>query len=183
MLIRKSCGQILSKFTCDIFTLDPHRSLPFFFSHPFPSFLNAVAQSTTIYAPPTMTFTAGRRLGTSLTGYLTCRTGEWGLGPWGKDPRFRREKSAVAIGIGGSGKRSTYSAEIQVGLRGINCYLINGNAILNFQPAHIFISITFYALHRPVSPPRTFPSSITIGSSTQRGYASPAAFQLRADCH
>ncbi|RUS23257.1 hypothetical protein BC937DRAFT_89727 [Endogone sp. FLAS-F59071] len=80
------------------------------------TFLNVVTQSTTIYAPPTMTFTAGRRLGTTITGYLTCRTGEWGLGPWGKDPRFRREKSAVVVGIGGSGKRSTYSAEIQTGI-------------------------------------------------------------------
>ncbi|RUP47336.1 hypothetical protein BC936DRAFT_145844 [Jimgerdemannia flammicorona] len=80
------------------------------------TFVNVTTQSTTFYAPPPTTLTVGRRLASNISGYLTYRTGEWGLGWWGRDPRFRREKSAVAVGIGGQGKRSTYSLELQTGI-------------------------------------------------------------------
>ncbi|RHZ76473.1 hypothetical protein Glove_197g58 [Diversispora epigaea] len=81
------------------------------------SFLTVTSHSHTIYSPPSLFFTGGRRLGARISGYLTYKTGAWNLGPWGRHGLFsRRDKSAVAIGLNSNKERSGYAFEIQTGL-------------------------------------------------------------------
>ncbi|CAG8520921.1 5444_t:CDS:10 [Diversispora eburnea] len=81
------------------------------------SFLSVTSHSHTIYSPPSLFFTGGRRLGTHISGYLTYKTGAWSLGPWGRQGSFsRRDKSAVAIGLNSTKEKSGYAFEIQTGL-------------------------------------------------------------------
>ncbi|KAI9284047.1 hypothetical protein BC943DRAFT_91242 [Umbelopsis sp. AD052] len=80
------------------------------------SFINTTSQARTIYAPPVLTVTAGRRIASAATGYITYRTGEWNLGEWGRGVGQGMDKSSFALGIAGQGKRKNYSAEIQTGI-------------------------------------------------------------------
>ena len=78
------------------------------------SFINTTAQLNSIYDPPVLTVTAGRRVFAATTGYITYRTGEWSLLGWGGDVSHKMDKSSVALGMAGMGKRSNYSGELQV---------------------------------------------------------------------
>ncbi|KAH8554416.1 hypothetical protein BGW37DRAFT_421450 [Umbelopsis sp. PMI_123] len=80
------------------------------------SFINTTSQARTFYAPPILTVTAGRRIFTAATGYMTYRTGEWNLGEWGRGAGQGMDKSSFALGIAGQGKRKNYSAELQTGI-------------------------------------------------------------------
>ncbi|KAG0168455.1 hypothetical protein DFQ28_011747 [Apophysomyces sp. BC1034] len=80
------------------------------------SFINMDAQSRTIYAPPTLKITTGRRLFATTSGYITYRTGAWSLGSWGGDMSRKMDKSSVALGLSGSKKNDNYSLELQTGI-------------------------------------------------------------------
>ncbi|GAB5588185.1 hypothetical protein Unana1_03085 [Umbelopsis nana] len=80
------------------------------------SFLNTTMQARTFYAPPILTVTAGRRIFAAATGYMTYRTGEWNLGDWGRGVGQGMDKSSLALGIAGQGKRKNYSVELQTGI-------------------------------------------------------------------
>lgn len=94
------------------------RALTFktFFNMSSDSFLNTTMQARTFYAPPILTVTAGRRIFAAATGYMTYRTGEWNLGDWGRGVGQGMDKSSLALGIAGQGKRKNYSVELQVRL-------------------------------------------------------------------
>ncbi|KAI9313222.1 hypothetical protein BX666DRAFT_1864679 [Dichotomocladium elegans] len=80
------------------------------------SFVNTVAQTRTLYAPPILTVTAGRRLYATTTGYMTYRTGEWSLLGWGGDVSRKMDRSSVALGLAGGKKDASYSVELQTGI-------------------------------------------------------------------
>lgn len=78
------------------------------------SFINTSAQCNSIYDPPILSITAGRRLYASTTGYLTYRTGEYSIFGWGGDVSRKMDKSSVALGMAGMNKSGNYSGELQV---------------------------------------------------------------------
>ncbi|KAL1923000.1 uncharacterized protein VTP21DRAFT_9376 [Calcarisporiella thermophila] len=90
-----------------------------FYSIDSDTFLNAQAQGYSLYAPPILGITAGRRIGEGVTGFLTYKTGVWSLGPWGAgySNMFRGEKSAVSVGVSGVTKSGrNYTIELQTGI-------------------------------------------------------------------
>lgn len=102
------------------------------------SFINTTSQARTIYAPPILTVTAGRRIFTAATGYMTYRTGEWNLGEWGRGVGQGMDKSSLALGIAGQGKRKNYSAEIQVSVSSFR-QKIETNQILTYYCDYSFL--------------------------------------------
>jgi DnaJ family protein C protein 11 len=75
----------------------------------------------TLRAPPVTILTAGHRIGKHTTGYVTYRTGQWNLGPWGRSDvdvrQYQLGGSSAAIGLqnrqpNGHG----YTVELQAGL-------------------------------------------------------------------
>lgn len=80
------------------------------------SFVNTTAQLNSVYNPPILTFTAGRRLFAATTGYITYRTGEWSLFGWGGDVSRKMDKSSVSLGMAGMNKNGNYSGELQVSI-------------------------------------------------------------------
>ncbi|RCI06439.1 hypothetical protein CU098_002663, partial [Rhizopus stolonifer] len=80
------------------------------------SFVNSTAQLNSIYDPPVLTVTAGRRLFAATTGYITYRTGEWSVLGWGGDASHKMDKSSVSLGMAGMNKKANYSGEIQTGI-------------------------------------------------------------------
>ncbi|TPX60781.1 hypothetical protein SpCBS45565_g07404 [Spizellomyces sp. 'palustris'] len=79
------------------------------------SFATITATSQTISGPPTLIGVLGRRITTKTTGYLTYRTGEWQLGPWGADQDFR-ERSACSLGVMRQVERGQWNVDVQVGV-------------------------------------------------------------------
>ncbi|KAI8344753.1 hypothetical protein BC941DRAFT_409532 [Chlamydoabsidia padenii] len=80
------------------------------------SFCNTIVQSKTIYSPPIVTVTTGRRLFSATTGYITYRTGQWNLLGWGSDMAQSMDKSHVALGMAGAKQKGNYSCELQTGI-------------------------------------------------------------------
>ncbi|KAI8084642.1 uncharacterized protein BX664DRAFT_360483 [Halteromyces radiatus] len=83
------------------------------------SFCNTVVKARTIHSPPIVTVTAGRRLFSTTTGYMTYRTGEWSLLEWGGDVSRSMDKSHVALGLAGATgakQKGNYSCELQTGI-------------------------------------------------------------------
>jgi hypothetical protein len=62
---------------------------------------------------------------------MTYRTGEWNLGEWGRGVGQGMDKSSLALGIAGQGKRKNYSAEIQVSVNSFR-QKIETNQILTY---------------------------------------------------
>ncbi|ORX51344.1 DnaJ-domain-containing protein [Hesseltinella vesiculosa] len=90
-----------------------------FYSMSSDSFCNTTVQAKTLYAPPILTLTTGRRLFKTTTGYVTYRTGDWHLGEWGLDVASQSmDKSSVALGLAGSTNkdRGNFSCELQTGI-------------------------------------------------------------------
>ncbi|KAI8922173.1 hypothetical protein DFJ77DRAFT_14589 [Powellomyces hirtus] len=79
------------------------------------SFATLTATGTTLSAPPTLIASLGRKISSTLTGYLTYQTGEWQLGPWGADQDFYH-RSACSLGLMRRMDRSTWNTDLQVGL-------------------------------------------------------------------
>lgn len=69
-----------------------------------------------IYDPPVLSITAGRRIFAATTGYMTYRTGEWSIFGWGGDSSHKMDKSSVSLGMAGMHKHGNYSGELQVSL-------------------------------------------------------------------
>jgi DnaJ family protein C protein 11 len=80
------------------------------------SFVNTTATFNSVYDPPVLAVTAGRRLFSATTGYITYRTGEWSLFGWGGDASRKMDKSSVSLGMAGMNKQGNYSGELQVSL-------------------------------------------------------------------
>ncbi|KAI8974740.1 hypothetical protein BDB01DRAFT_853779 [Pilobolus umbonatus] len=80
------------------------------------SFINTTAQCHSIYNPPVISATLGRRLYKATTGYITYRTGEWSLFGWGGDTSRKMDRSSVSLGMAGANKKGNYSGEIQTGI-------------------------------------------------------------------
>ncbi|ORY02431.1 DnaJ-domain-containing protein [Basidiobolus meristosporus CBS 931.73] len=78
--------------------------------------IHTVAQTTKI--PPSFSFTAGQRVGATSTGYVAFKSGQYSLGPWGRqiDQMMRREYSSFAIGLANRAEKSEYNTELQMGL-------------------------------------------------------------------
>ncbi|KAI8646159.1 hypothetical protein BD408DRAFT_337490 [Parasitella parasitica] len=91
-------------------------SLKTYYSISADSFVNTTAQLNSVYDPPVLSATVGRRLFSATTGYMTYRTGEWSLFGWGGDVAQKMDRSSVALGIAGVNKRGNYSGEIQTGI-------------------------------------------------------------------
>ncbi|PHZ09606.1 DnaJ-domain-containing protein [Rhizopus microsporus ATCC 52813] len=91
-------------------------SLKTYYSLSSDSFINTSAQCNSIYDPPILSITAGRRLYASTTGYLTYRTGEYSIFGWGGDVSRKMDKSSVALGMAGMNKSGNYSGELQTGV-------------------------------------------------------------------
>ncbi|KAJ3328550.1 hypothetical protein HDU76_009751 [Blyttiomyces sp. JEL0837] len=70
---------------------------------------------STLATPPPITAVLGRRLTESTTGYITYRTGDYVLGPWGS-PDYARERSSCAIGAVRRDEKSQFSVDLSVGL-------------------------------------------------------------------
>ncbi|GAA5809714.1 hypothetical protein MFLAVUS_003127 [Mucor flavus] len=80
------------------------------------SFVNTTAQLNSMYDPPVLAVTAGRRIFSATTGYMTFRTGEWSLFGWGGDASQKMDKSSVSLGMAGMNKHGNYSGELQTGI-------------------------------------------------------------------
>ncbi|RKP08280.1 hypothetical protein THASP1DRAFT_29913 [Thamnocephalis sphaerospora] len=85
------------------------------------SFAQVHASARTLSAPPSLSITAGRRIGKQTTGYMTYRTGEWNLGPWGRDDvdirAYQIGASSVALGLQAQNKNGGgHTVELQTGL-------------------------------------------------------------------
>ncbi|OZJ06975.1 hypothetical protein BZG36_00249 [Bifiguratus adelaidae] len=80
------------------------------------TFVTVDARTPTLYRPPNLTFTIGRRLWHNITGYMNYKTGDYVLGPWGQGYPIAHNRSAVAIGFGGANKKTQYSCELQTGI-------------------------------------------------------------------
>lgn len=78
------------------------------------SFVNTTAQVNSVYDPPVISVTAGRRLFSATTGYITYRTGEWSIMGWGGDTSRKMDRSSVSLGLAGMNKNGNYSGELQV---------------------------------------------------------------------
>ncbi|KAJ3414219.1 hypothetical protein HDV05_006836 [Chytridiales sp. JEL 0842] len=77
-------------------------------------FSTVSATISTPSMPPPLTFVLGRRLTNATTGYITYRTGDFTLGPWG-DPEDVRDRSACALGLVTRGESSQWSVELSLG--------------------------------------------------------------------
>ncbi|KAI8393501.1 uncharacterized protein BYT42DRAFT_619449 [Radiomyces spectabilis] len=80
------------------------------------SFVNTTVQTRTLAAPPVLSVTAGRRLFTTTTGYITYRTGEWSLLGWGGDVSRKSDRSSLSLGLAGAKKKGNYTVELQTGI-------------------------------------------------------------------
>jgi DnaJ family protein C protein 11 len=79
------------------------------------SFVNTTTQLNSIYDPPVMSATLGRRLFQATTGYITYRTGQWSIFGWGGDVSRKMDRSSVALGLAGATKKgNNFSCELQV---------------------------------------------------------------------
>ncbi|KAI9473679.1 MAG: hypothetical protein EXX96DRAFT_578912 [Benjaminiella poitrasii] len=99
-------------------TLKPRMiSLKSYYSLSQDSFINSSAQVNSIYEPPILSLSLGRRLFSATTGYITYRTGEWSLFGWGGDISQKMDRSSVSLGLAGMHKRGNhFSGEIQTGI-------------------------------------------------------------------
>ncbi|KAJ3159386.1 hypothetical protein HDU86_001704 [Geranomyces michiganensis] len=79
------------------------------------SFATITATGTTPSAPPILVASLGRKLTTTLTGYLTYQTGEWQLGPWGANQDFRH-RSACSLGLMRRVDKAQWNTELQAGI-------------------------------------------------------------------
>ncbi|KAJ3183761.1 hypothetical protein HDU87_005877 [Geranomyces variabilis] len=79
------------------------------------SFATLTATGTTISAPPIAVASLGRKLTSTLTGYLTFQSGEWQLGPWGADQDFRH-RSSCSLGLMRRIDKAQWNTEIQAGI-------------------------------------------------------------------
>ncbi|KAI7815884.1 hypothetical protein BC939DRAFT_471125 [Gamsiella multidivaricata] len=66
--------------------------------------------------PTPLVMTFGRRITKGATGYLTYRTGEWALGPWGPLAEDRQDFSSMALGITSVDTKDSYQMEFQAGV-------------------------------------------------------------------
>ncbi|GAA5803597.1 hypothetical protein EDC94DRAFT_610938 [Helicostylum pulchrum] len=80
------------------------------------SFVNTTTQLNSMYDPPVLAVTAGRRIFSATTGYMTFRTGEWSMFGWGGDASQKMDKSSVSLGMAGMNKHGNYSGELQTGI-------------------------------------------------------------------
>lgn len=76
--------------------------------------MNTTVQLNSIYDPPILSVTTGRRLYSNTSGYMTYRTGEYSIFGWGGDSSRKMDKSSVSLGMAGGNKAGNYSGEIQV---------------------------------------------------------------------
>ncbi|KAI8890072.1 DnaJ-domain-containing protein [Backusella circina FSU 941] len=81
------------------------------------SFVNTTTQANSIYEPPVISVTLGRRIFQATTGYITYRTGQWSLFGWGGDVSRKMDRSSVALGLAGATKKgNNFSCELQTGI-------------------------------------------------------------------
>ncbi|KAG0744655.1 hypothetical protein G6F57_009539 [Rhizopus arrhizus] len=91
-------------------------SLKTYYSLSSDSFVNTTVQLNSIYDPPILSVTTGRRLYSNTSGYMTYRTGEYSIFGWGGDSSRKMDKSSVSLGMAGGNKTGNYSGEIQTGI-------------------------------------------------------------------
>ncbi|ORY49039.1 DnaJ-domain-containing protein [Rhizoclosmatium globosum] len=79
-------------------------------------FTSVQATVATLESPPPLAFVAGRKLDSKHTGYLTFRTGDYAIGPWGDVAGNQRAGSACGLGIVGRSLKGQWSCELSMGL-------------------------------------------------------------------
>ncbi|KAI8804954.1 hypothetical protein BJ742DRAFT_856333 [Cladochytrium replicatum] len=126
------------------------------------SFVTVNATFATTSIPPPLVIVTGRRLTSMITGYLTYRTGEYSLGPWGASEQAN-ESSACSIGLVRRNPESSQqmSLEVQAGL----------------EESHIQVSF-----FRPFAKGRVR-GRVSVGLSTGSGVTGAVAVDRRVSKH
>ncbi|KAJ3338883.1 hypothetical protein HDU93_008936 [Gonapodya sp. JEL0774] len=79
------------------------------------AFTTIQATTNTLSRPPAFIFVAGRQLFSSVTGFLTFRTGDIVIGQWGADANIR-ELSGISLGTMGRIGNGQWDADLSAGL-------------------------------------------------------------------
>ncbi|KAJ3300834.1 hypothetical protein HK104_000027 [Borealophlyctis nickersoniae] len=80
-------------------------------------FATVTAYATTVETPPPLVMVLGRRLTEATTGFMTFKTGNYTLGPWGATMGGYHERSSCSLGMFRQAHRSQWNAEVQAGLQ------------------------------------------------------------------
>ncbi|KAJ3201775.1 hypothetical protein HDU82_007884 [Entophlyctis luteolus] len=144
-------------------------------------FTSAECTFTAIETPPPLTFVAGRRIDSKHTGFLSFRTGDYQLGPWGaNEAGVSKRRPSCGLGLIGKSVKGQWSCEISMGLNGSSLSLGIFRSIGWGVRARAGCSVsTGMGLSTSISADKTLSKFDRVGMSVDAASIGGVSFKLR----